>query len=171
MMYILALDMSLNCSGYSVLEYNEDTHVLEIIEKGTINNKKIPSSLLGKKLFNIEDCLTNLCNHYLFSCIVKEASFTTKRVMSSQRIHQVNGVLYLTMYKNGYNDIKEYSATTVKKHIAGSGKSEKQEVKDNLKYFVGVQDYKTNDESDAVAVGITHLLQNGYGIKLRECDS
>ncbi len=169
-MLILALDLSLNGTGYAVLSYNEG--IVDIVEKGVINNHKVPTTLIGKKLFNIESQLNELFDRYqYFNSIVKEASFNTTRIKSTQKTFMVLGVVTEACYKNGYSDIKEYSATTVKKHIAGSGKSEKQEVKDNLKYFVGVQDYKTNDESDAVAVGITHLLQNGYGIKLRECDS
>lgn len=169
-MLILALDLSLNGTGYAVLSYEDG--VVDIVEKGVINNHKVPTALIGKKLFNIESQLNELFDRYqYFNSIVKEASFNTTRIKSTQKTFMVLGVVTEACYKNGYSDIKEYSATTVKKHIAGSGKSEKQEVKDNLKYFVGVQDYKTNDESDAVAVGITHLLQSGYGIKLRECDS
>lgn len=166
-MLILSLDLSLNSTGFAVLNYEEG--LLEVVEKGVINNHKVPSPLIGKKLFNIEDQLNQLFDRYQeFQAIVKEASFCTQRIKSTQKTFMVLGVVTEACFKNGYSDIKEYSATTVKKIVGGSGKCDKKEVKDNLKYFVGDLKYTTNDESDAVAVAITHLIQQGYKIKLRE---
>lgn len=68
-MLILALDLSLNCTGYSVLKYEDKK--ITIVEKGIINNKKIPTKLVGKKLLQIEEVLTGLFSRYLFQVIVK----------------------------------------------------------------------------------------------------
>lgn len=163
---ILALDLSLNSSGFAVISYEDE--IIRVVEKGIINNKKVPSALIGKKLCNVESCLNDLFDKYVFDVIVKEASFNTGRIKSTQRTFQVFGVVLETCYKNGYTDITEIAATTIKKLVGGSGKCTKDEVKDSLYYYVGFQDYKTEDVSDAVATGVAYFIKNGHTIKLRE---
>lgn len=165
-MLILALDPSLNSTGYAVLHYENE--VITVVEKGNLNNKKIPAALIGKKLVNIEELLCNLFDMYQFQAIVKEASFCTNKIQSTQKTFMVLGVIYQTCFKNGYSDIQDISATTVKKLVGGNGKCSKEEVKENLYYYVGYQKYVTEDVSDAVAVGIAYLLKNKYKVKIKE---
>ena len=47
----------------------------------------------------------------------------------------------------------------MKKLLTGSGKALKSEVALALESYVGTQKYETDDESDAVAVGIAWLIQ------------
>ena len=129
-MLILALDPSLNSTGYAVLHYEDE--VITVVEKGNLNNKKIPAALIGKKLVNIEELLCNLFDMYQFQAIVKEASFCTNKIQSTQKTFMVLGVIYQTCFKNGYSDIQDISATTVKKLVGGNGKCSKEEVKENL---------------------------------------
>lgn len=63
---------------------------------------------------------------------------------------------------------EELPPPTVKKHVTGSGKAKKPEVAASLPQYVGEQSYKTDDESDAVAIAIAWLLKNEYEIKKRE---
>ena len=70
----------------------------------------------------------------------------------------------------GYWSNKEWYSiypVTVKKLITGSGKAEKFEVADALEYYIGKQCYKCDDESDAAAVAIAWLIQQGQ-IKQKE---
>lgn len=168
-MLVLALDLSLNCTGYAVMRYDDEA--ITIVEKGIINNKKVPSALVGQKLFNIESALNDLFDGYQFQAIVKEASFNTGRIKSTQRTFEVLGVVLETCFKNGYTDIQEVAATTVKKLVGGNGKCSKEEVKDNLYYYVGYQSYVTEDVSDAVACGIAYLLKQKLPVKIKEVAS
>ena len=163
-MLILALDLSLNCTGYSVLKY-EDSRIT-IVEKGIINNKKIPTKLVGRKLLQIEEVLTDLFSRYLFQVIVKEASFNTGKIKSTQRTFEVLGVVLETCYKNGYTDIQEIAAVTVKKLVGGNGKCTKEEVKDALYSYVGYQHYQTEDVSDATAVGVAYVRKQRLPLEL-----
>lgn len=54
----------------------------------------------------------------------------------------------------------EYSPTAIKKLVGGSGSAGKEEVAAGLFPYVGEQTYVCDDESDAVAVGITFLLKH-----------
>ena len=47
----------------------------------------------------------------------------------------------------------------MKKLLTGSGKASKQEVASVLGIYIGNQEFETDDESDAVALGIAWLKQ------------
>ena len=50
---------------------------------------------------------------------------------------------------------------TIKKLITGNGRAMKEEVAECLEKYIGKQDYKCDDESDAAAVAISWLIQQG----------
>ena len=50
--------------------------------------------------------------------------------------------------------------------VAGSGSASKEDVQKALTDYVGVNTYRTLDESDAVAVGVAYLLQTKLGRSL-----
>lgn len=157
-MIILGLDLSLNCTGYSVISVENGE--LEILEMDIINNKGIPAAEIGRKLKRVAEKITDLCNKYTFDYIVKEASFNTGRIVSTQRTFETYGVILEKLYELGYEEIKEIAATTVKKYVGGNGKCSKEEVKKALDKYVGKQHYKTDDVSDAVAVVIAFIIRD-----------
>ena len=69
------------------------------------------------------------------------------------------GVADLTAWQTAEAAYCEIAPTTVKKLLTGSGKAEKSEVAESLVRYVGALEYETDDESDAVAVGIAWLIQ------------
>ena len=80
-MYLLCIDLSLNSTGYAVLKYEEGD--LELVEKGIVNNSKIPAARIGAKLSRIADKIAELCSRYIFDVVVKEASFNTGHITST----------------------------------------------------------------------------------------
>lgn len=79
----------------------------------------------------------------------------------TQSLFKVVGLSDLIAWKVGILIYDEIAPKTVKKLLVGSGKATKQEVADALEMYVGRQNYATDDESDAVAVGLAWLMQNG----------
>lgn len=157
---LLALDVSLNCSGYAVLDYDKKGNV-SVLENGHISNKSIPANRIGEKLVNIHKRITELFRKYEIDAVVREKSFSNSHIGSGQKLQMSNGVVHEVAGGYGF-EITEIAPTTIKKYITGNGKSDKSAVAEHLKKFVGERKYRTDDESDAVAVGITWLLQNKY---------
>lgn len=56
---------------------------------------------------------------------------------------------------------EEVHPKTIKKLVANDQLAEKEVVADSLAQFVGEREYACDDESDAVAVGIAWLIQQG----------
>ncbi|MBQ8962515.1 MAG: crossover junction endodeoxyribonuclease RuvC [Clostridia bacterium] len=75
----------------------------------------------------------------------------------TQALFKVVGVADLAAWTTCRTEFMEIAPTTVKKLLTGSGKAEKDTVAAALEEYVGSHDYATDDESDAVAVGIAWL--------------
>ena len=99
-------------------------------------------------------------NNFVF---VREKGFLNS---TTYILSKVNGVLDLTLMDIQKDlSFDEIPPTTVKKIIAGSGKASKLEVQNSLKYYVGEHEYKTDDESDAVACAIAYLISKKFPIR------
>lgn len=78
-----------------------------------------------------------------------------------QVLSKVVGVSDLYAWGFGNKEFLDINPKTVKKLVTGNDNAEKEEVAKSLEQFVGKHDYACDDESDAVAVGIAHLIQQG----------
>ena len=76
-------------------------------------------------------------------------------------LHKVVGVADLYAWGFGNKEFEEIHPKAIKKLVANNQLAEKEEVAAALPQFVGEREYECDDESDAVAVGIAWLLQNG----------
>ncbi len=89
---------------------------------------------------------------------VRERAFS-RFPHETQTLHKVVGVADLAAWRYSSDIFQELAPTTIKKLLTGNGKATKEEVAGALTRYVGQQHYATDDESDAVAVGVAWLLQ------------
>jgi crossover junction endodeoxyribonuclease RuvC len=148
---ILSLDLSLACPAFAVLKVSDGK--VKVIEVSHVKTKAKEST--GQRLFIISNHLKDILDRYEFDAYVMEKGFS-KFAVATQQLQRVVGVVLVTLYRNGIEDIGELSPTTVKKSITGSGKASKDELAICLHDYVGDVTYKTDDESDAVGVGIAY---------------
>ena len=162
--YIVAADLSLKRPGFCVLKVNkEDAEAkIKIKKLFSIDNKndrkKCHSELLDdihvgfiKKVFPFRP------NTFF----IREAGIMHTMTPAERNLAKVIGIMDLTVWKAVQKEWYEIYPTTVKKLITGSGKAEKEEVAQALQKYVGKQEYKCDDESDALAVGLAWLIQQG----------
>ncbi len=160
---ILAMDLSLSGTAFAVLDFSFYGRV-KIVATCFVNNKKHSKKSHAYRLNNIAVELDRILKTYPITHVVREKGFS-KFAKATQAIFKVVGISDLTLYRNGVEkDIEEIPPTTVKKTIAGHGGAEKSEVAEGVRqYLIDEQKdivFKTDDESDAVAVGVTYALQN-----------
>jgi crossover junction endodeoxyribonuclease RuvC len=62
--------------------------------------------------------------------------------------------------QNYHQKIFEYSPNLVKSTVTGHGHADKEGVQKVLGQLLGLKDFKTHDESDAVAIALCHLLNH-----------
>lgn len=168
---ILSMDLSMNCPSFAVLEtVGDKVKILEVTHVFNKNNKKSH----GQKLQEIADELARIIlDHNLKDLdkihIVREKGFS-RFAMTTQTLFRVVGVSDLMIYallETG--KIEEITPTSVKKLVTGDGKSSKEDVESGVRnHLIPEQKdfiFKTDDESDAVAVGISYVIKNGLFYK------
>jgi crossover junction endodeoxyribonuclease RuvC len=150
---VLAIDSSLSCPAFAVLEFNLTERAVKVLEVTHIKTSSKKST--GYRLFQIHNHAEKLLERYEFDAVIFEKGFN-KFAVATQQIQRTVGMLLFTLYSKSIEDIEEIAPTSVKKLVTGDGKATKEKLAEHLIYYVGVIKYKTDDESDAVGVGIAY---------------
>lgn len=157
---ILGLDMSMNASGWAVVEIKDGS--MSILETGEIKPKT--SKPHGDRLVMIRTELKRIYNKYQPTEVVKEAGFA-RFIKATQVLFKAYGVTEETFADEGIGQIPEYTAGTIKKVVGGHGKAKKDEVEAGVRQILDLPDsfvFPSDNVSDAVAVAITHAKKKKY---------
>lgn len=174
--YVFCADLSLRQPGFAVLELasNGRMRVLETSICKNKNKKGTHGDLLGS-IANKMRSQVQIIPQGACVTFVRERAFS-RFPLETQTLNKVVGVADYLLAREFSplkwivqpEDWQELAPKSIKAIIAGSGNATKDDVQDALKDFVGVYDFKTTDESDAVAAGVAYLIQNGFGRPLHE---
>jgi crossover junction endodeoxyribonuclease RuvC len=152
----LGLDLSLSSPGFAIIEVADGIPRLIAATHVKTSAKQTD----GQRLFQISLGLAEFIRDYPFDGIIREKGFS-RFVKATQQIWQVIGVINRDLYDYRITDV---SPTTVKKTLTGDGKADKALVADAVRRLLRLgEDYrfKTDDESDACAVVLAHLIAEG----------
>lgn len=160
--YYLALDISLNSTGYAVL--NQDQKLIDFgtFAYKTNKDEEGTKELLYKKIKFQSKKLTELLEQYKPEKVfIEKPSFGSFKFSNSiTPIIEVTGVLKFIL--GDYNYIPEaYPPTTVKKIATGKGNAKKEEVQIAIKKLYPSLDSAIypSDVYDAIAIGLTGLIK------------
>jgi crossover junction endodeoxyribonuclease RuvC len=160
--YYLGLDISLSSPGFAVIRV--ENRQAEIVF--TFNVKTKPGRMRGFRYEVIEEELyTNLCllGFKQFDGIIRE-TFHSRIPDTNAGVFGAWASVDRALARFGMEVTAQYSASQVKKAVTGKGKAEKPEVAAAVcKWLSLPADYqfKTNDESDACAIVLAHLIKEG----------
>jgi crossover junction endodeoxyribonuclease RuvC len=148
--YVWAFDISLNCTGVTI--FSEDAKIEKIFSVDTKDGKSHQ-----EKLKILADRLLEYRKEYEPKEIVIEQGFS-RFAASTQAIFKSMGVCQLL-----FNDVPQYfyQPTLVKKLIGGKGNLKKEEVRDAVLKRYPELIFGTLDESDSLALGLTHFINKG----------
>ncbi|MFB5568633.1 crossover junction endodeoxyribonuclease RuvC [Bacillus cereus] len=153
----LGLDLSMSSAGVAVIDLVDGALELRTAYRIKTN----PKQRHGQRLNQIAQELRSTLKEYEpFDTIVREKGFS-RFAATTQALFKVVGVSDLVL--RDYH-IVELSPTTIKKIMTGSGKAGKEEVELAVRDVLGLgEDYIfiSDDESDACAVILAYLLENG----------
>ena len=164
---VLGADLSLKQPGFCVLSVVDGT--ITDVKLYSVNNKQDKKKCHGQLLDEIGEKFKQIFPLDCTAFIVRENEIMKVKVPSERSLSKVVGLVdWLAWALFGKSWYSIYPVT-VKKLITGSGRAEKEEVARCLEYYIGKQTYKCDDESDAAAVAIAWLIQQGQ-IKQKEID-
>lgn len=164
------MDLSMNCPSFAVLHpVGDKVEIVEVVHVKNKNNKKTNAQKLHEIASELKRIILDHCTGDIELSVVREKGFS-RFAMTTQTLFRVVGVSDLMVFDLvGIKDIAEITPTSVKKFITGDGKASKDDVEQGVrKYLVDRQKtfkFATDDESDAVAVGISHMIQKGLFYK------
>lgn len=120
-----------------------------------LDNRKIKEPH-GSILARIFDCVVELAP--LADIFVRERGFSC-HAAGTQTLFKVVGVADMALWITSQDVFQEIAPTSVKKHITGKGSATKAEVAEALRAYVGAVSYASDDQSDAVAIGVAWVLE------------
>ena len=161
---ILAMDLSLNLPAFCVAEVVDG--VFTIIEISHVDNKKKTKWTTAQKLQAIANEIRRLIDkHGAFDVIVREKGFS-RYANTTQLLFRVVGISDLVALENGdCIAVEEIPPTTIKSIVAGYSRASKEEVEEGVRELLPEHqkemEFYSDDESDAVAVGLTYCIRKG----------
>jgi crossover junction endodeoxyribonuclease RuvC len=150
---ILAIDPSLTQTGWAVISKDHDG-TLGFIASNIIKTNAKDS--LPFRLSEISRAFNKIINDYQPDEVAIEEVFINNNPLSSLKLGHARGAIIAACSMENLQ-VYEYAARLVKKSIVGTGSAQKQQVAMMIKILLPNAVFKYEDESDAIAVGITHL--------------
>lgn len=160
-MRILGIDPGSLKVGYAVIEVVGRS--LKYIFSGTIQFKSDENFF--KRLIQLNGEMKTIVDTFKPDEIALESLIYVKNVSSMAKLSQARGAMISSLTDFGAENIFEYSPNLVKSTVSGHGHSSKMGIQKTIKLFFGNDfEFKTSDESDAVAIAICHSLLRGQNV-------
>ncbi len=154
-MLILGVDPGTVVTGFGIVKYEKNQ--LTYIHSGIIRTPKTKE--MPPRLEAIYSELDKIIKLYKPTQFAIETAFYNKNVQAVLKIGYVRGISLL-LAQQCKLDISEYSPREIKKSVVGNGGASKEQVQFMIKKLMNLKnDFKTLDESDAVAIAICHAFK------------
>lgn len=153
-MIVLAIDPGSVTAGYALLE--KQGRKICYLESGILKfNAKDEFLHRVKEIYQQTLALVERLNP---DEIALESLIFVKSPTALMKLAQSRGTMLAALTQKYHEKIYEYSPNLVKQTVTGHGHANKEGVQKILEQQLGIKDFKTHDESDAVAIALCHIL-------------
>lgn len=158
-MLVLGIDPGSVKTGWALLKARGGK--INIVASGVLEfDSKMP---FLNRLTQIRRESSRLLEELAPDVVALEALIYVKSPQALIKLAQTRGVILSTFVETHQGKIFEYSPNLVKSVAVGHGHADKESIRKFLDMTLGRRDYKSHDESDAVAIALCHIL-NGSGL-------
>lgn len=161
-MIVLAIDPGSVTAGYALLR--KEGRKIHYITSGILKFKAGDEFLHRVK--DIYDQTLALINEHTPDEVALESLIFVKSPTALIKLAQSRGTMLAALSQNYHQKIFEYSPNLVKVTVTGHGHTDKEGIQKFLLQYLGLKDFKTHDESDAVAIALCHLLSRDMKLPL-----
>lgn len=158
---VLAIDTSMGRPGIALLEVKRGK--ASIIDLSYVATNASQHHGLRAEIIEAW-CVSFIAKHYTkgFDAIVRE-DFVAKTSKTGHPVYSAWGSCDRALNKFGLNfTTPAISQSAVKKAVFGKGKAEKAELAQAVREWTGyVGEFAVDDESDAAAIGLAYLINEG----------
>lgn len=153
-MLVLGIDPGSVKTGWALLK--SEGRKITYIDSGVLSfNSKLE---FLSRLAEIKTQAEKLINEVNPDEIAFESLIYVKSPQALIKLAQTRGLIISTMLDRYKNKIFEYAPNLIKSTAVGHGHADKESVQKFLDMMLGKREYKTHDESDAIAIAICHIL-------------
>jgi crossover junction endodeoxyribonuclease RuvC len=154
---VLAIDPGSVTAGYALLQ--KEGRKIHYLESGIL---KFDSGVeFLHRVKDIYEQTLALSEKYQPDEIALESLIFVKSPTSLMKLAQSRGTMLAALAQRFHEKIYEYSPNLVKSTVTGHGHADKEGIQKVLLQYFGLKNFKTHDESDAVAIALCHLLNRG----------
>lgn len=163
-MIVLAIDPGSVTAGYALLE--KEGRKINYLTSGILKFNSDDEFLHRVK--DIFEQTLALIEKYQPDEVVLESLIFVKSPTALIKLAQARGTMLAAISQKYHQKIFEYSPNLVKQTVTGHGHADKEGIQKFLGKLLGISDFKTHDESDAVAIALCHLLNRGINVPIKE---
>lgn len=161
-MIVLAIDPGSVTAGYALLQ--KEGRKIHYLESGILKFNGKDEFLHRVK--DIYDQTLALIEKHRPDEVALESLIFVKSPTALIKLAQSRGAMLAALSQKYHEKIFEYSPNLVKQTVTGHGHADKEGIQKFLQQYLGIKEFKTHDESDAVAIALCHLLNRGAVIPL-----
>ena len=156
-MIVLAIDPGSVTAGYALLQ--QEGRKIHYLESGILKFQGKDEFL--HRVNDIYQQTLKLVEKHQPDEVAMESLIFVKSPTALMKLAQSRGVMLAALSHKLQEKIFEYSPNLVKSTVTGHGHADKEGIQKFLLQYFGLSNFKTHDESDAVAIALCHLLNRG----------
>ena len=157
-MIVLAIDPGSVTAGYALLQ--QEGRKINYIASGILKFNSEDEVLHRVK--DIYDQTLKLIEEHGPDEVALESLIFVKSPTALIKLSQSRGVMLAALTQKFHQKIFEYSPNLVKSSVTGHGHADKEGIQKVLQQYLGLTNFKSHDESDAVAIALCHLLNRSH---------
>ena len=162
-MIVLAIDPGSVTAGFAVLQ--KDGRKFNYIASGILKFKS--ADVFLHRVNDIFLKTSELIEKFQPDEVALESLIFVKSPTALIKLAQSRGVMLAALSQKYHEKIYEYSPNLVKATVTGHGHADKEGVQKIISQYLGITEFSTHDESDALAIALCHLLNHGRPLALR----
>ncbi|OFZ14127.1 MAG: crossover junction endodeoxyribonuclease RuvC [Bdellovibrionales bacterium GWA2_49_15] len=155
-MIILGIDPGSRVTGFGLIQI--EGRKVKYLHSGAL--KLADGEDFFKRLKTIFNQGLTLAQSYNPDILALESLIYVKNVSSLAKLAQARGAILAGVLHHKEIPVCEYAPNLIKSSVTGFGHSPKESVGKALQLFLGKRDFKTTDESDALAIALCHFLHD-----------
>lgn len=149
---IIGVDPGTVITGYGIIKKVGNN--FETIDYGCIRPPK--EKELNDRFFIIHEGIENLLKKHIPSTLIVETQYVNKNIQSSIKLAMARAAIILAAKRNGI-EVVEYTPTTVKKAVTGTGSASKHQIQGMIQKLLCLKELpQPEDAADALALAICY---------------
>ncbi len=158
-MLVLGIDPGSINTGWALLK--SEGNKVHYISSGVLSFNKGTEFL--DRLTEINLKVSELIAELSPAEVSMESLIYVKSPTALIKLAQTRGIILANLLPRYHQKVFEYSPNLVKSTAVGHGHADKESVRKFIDMMLGKREYKSHDETDAIAIALCHILNRGLG--------